>query len=798
MYKGNYIILILIILLSAIPAHSGQYPHTVAGLSSSDQINCKDCHEFHGDPSWGTGGVDLDNTYWNKLCYSCHNDVIAPSRAPHSSLQTDTSYGNWAVECKTCHDPHEHEQIGWGASSYLYSSTVSNVLIDTPVAGQSTIVDASPSWTDGEFDASGDDFFVVAGDVNDLVDNVYKVISNSGSNLVVEGTVDTTKTSAGDTFAIILGKLVRSTVVLDQIVTYTGVSTSVTSNSITESGAGWTPDQFVGLKLIPNAKLLNPIAYDITSNTSDTIYVSGTFSANAGDPFQVVGGIAGATPVIKSGNKSVRFFNRTGTNSFADGDTTYDGICEVCHTQTTYHRNNSSGNHTHNAGTQCTQCHDHTSGFKGAGDCISCHSTQQGTSRRDVSPDFAKTSHHVSTGMPTDVLTCMACHGNLLADRGHPGSATTDPITELEDADTAGTYYTIDPSTSDANLATFCISCHDSDGASRLGANAMQPFADSGDTTAPPNIASAWGNTYNHSANATCNDCHGDNAAAGTTLDPKYNLHGSSNSKILREATEYDTCVTSGCHGSGGSATTDMTVELSGTGGKHPIGSAVTPNSTTLQGDTNGDLFVNGWTKDSVAQCSDCHGMNQAGTNNVGPRGPHGSAYQFMLRGVDSSINTVTSGRAYGTPTNADAAGEVYAREAFCINCHASDVYGIGLGGTAANRTAYVPSNNNLSYILHYSTFKADRCGNPDGASVGGTNNQVGSKQKIGCTNCHAGAGWNYGGHSSTGPLGKGNGGFVNGNSWDNSTPPGTRCYTGSGGAGATWNTCTKGDHGGY
>jgi hypothetical protein len=784
-FRAKYKILFILIGLTliALPVYSAHYPHTVVGLSSSNQINCKDCHEFHGDPSWGTGGFDLDNTFWDKLCYSCHNDVIAPSRSPHSSLQTDNSYGDWAVECKTCHDPHEHEQINWGASSYLYSSTVSNVLTDTPVAGQSTIVDASPSWTDGQFDASGDDFFVVAGDINEISNNVYKVISNSGSNLVVEGTVNTTKTSAGDTFAIILGKLVRATVVLDQIVTYTGVSTSVTSNSITETGAGWTTDQFAGLKLIPNAKLLNPIMYDITSNTSDTIYVSGTFSVTAGDPFQVVGGIINSPSgtITKTGNKSVRFFNRTGTNSFADGDSTYDGICEVCHTQTNYHRNNSSGDHTHNVGTTCTQCHDHTQGFKGAGDCISCHSTQQGTARRDVSPDFAKTSHHVSTGMPTNVLTCEACHGDLLTDRSHPGSATADPNTEVEDADTAGTYYTIDPSTADANLATFCLSCHDADGASRLGTNANKPFTDSGDNTAPPNINLAWTNTYNHSANATCNDCHGDNSAAGTTLDPKYNMHGSANNTILRESTEYDTCVTSGCHGDG-TATTQFPQELSGTGGKHPIGSAVTPNSTVLQGDT-GERFVNGWTKDSIAQCSDCHGMNQAGSINVGPRGPHGSAYRFMLRGVDTSISTG------GTPTNSDAT-MAYEVENFCINCHNARVYGLGSENSVKNR-GLAPDQANLSAIQHYSTFRT-QCGATD------LEKGQGSKQNIGCTNCHAGAGWNYGGHSSTGPLGKFNAGFMNGNSWDNSTPPGTKCYTGSGGAGATWNTCGRGDHGGY
>ena len=71
--------------------------------------------------------------------------------------------------------------------------------------------------------------------------------------------------------------------------------------------------------------------------------------------------------------------------SFADndqdgtGDGVYDGICEVCHTQTTYHRNNSSSDHSHNTGTTCTKCHAHDKKFKGEGACVDCHSSSVGS-----------------------------------------------------------------------------------------------------------------------------------------------------------------------------------------------------------------------------------------------------------------------------------------------------------------------------------------------------------------------------------------------------------------------------------
>lgn len=54
-------------------------------------------------------------------------------------------------------------------------------------------------------------------------------------------------------------------------------------------------------------------------------------------------------------------------HSFADADQDgngiYDGACEVCHTQTRFHRNNSSGNHSHQAGRTCTNCHAHDNYF---------------------------------------------------------------------------------------------------------------------------------------------------------------------------------------------------------------------------------------------------------------------------------------------------------------------------------------------------------------------------------------------------------------------------------------------------
>ncbi len=82
-------------------------------------------------------------------------------------------------------------------------------------------------------------------------------------------------------------------------------------------------------------------------------------------------------------DSQVKFLDQTGTNSYADGDTTYNGVCEVCHTQTAYHKNDSSGDHTHYTSETCRTCHSHLEGFghggaTAGGDCIECHGHDAG------------------------------------------------------------------------------------------------------------------------------------------------------------------------------------------------------------------------------------------------------------------------------------------------------------------------------------------------------------------------------------------------------------------------------------
>ena len=119
------------------------YPHC-----STYDIACLSCHYMFEDlytlgwPDWVTHEpTDIDDTPYNNLCRSCHNDVRAPDVKTHSSLTTDDVYGNWSIECRFCHEPHHQWQL-WehGTESYCYSGTSTSITFNT-------LTESGAGWT---------------------------------------------------------------------------------------------------------------------------------------------------------------------------------------------------------------------------------------------------------------------------------------------------------------------------------------------------------------------------------------------------------------------------------------------------------------------------------------------------------------------------------------------------------------------------------------------------------------------------------------------------------------------------
>ena len=148
-----------------------------------------------------------------------------------------------------------------------------------------------------------------------------------------------------------------------------------------------------------------------------------------------------------SGAREVFFTAETGDSSFADGDAVYDGICEVCHTNTKYHRNNSSGNHNHNASDNCMSCHNHKDSFEHGGSgsgCISCHGHNAGYEYAPglfCSGDGTAETHSTHTENDADDLkgpfiTCDACHDTSDYPNFKSGTdANADGVFDLSETD---------------------------------------------------------------------------------------------------------------------------------------------------------------------------------------------------------------------------------------------------------------------------------------------------------------------------------------------------------------------------
>ena len=321
-----------------------------------------------------------------------------------------------------------------------------------------------------------------------------------------------------------------------------------------------------------------------------------------------------------TGLKTVVFTARTGTNSFADGNTTYDGVCEVCHTQTAQHRADGSAGQ-HNAAADCTACHRHDTGFQGAGGCTGCHNTPQDNGdgvpvggRRAVVGEFARASHHVSV-TPADSIPdgdCTTCHDMAQHQQGS---------VRLKNADNAGIVYALtgDPaidSTEAAKLTAFCLACHDAD-----AAGGSPPFSDG--LTPPVIDNNAW-MTSSHENSAAIVGCfgsgafgchatgHGSEKANLLGLQPSAPADSGGGSTNTTYYEEEGFCFN--CHRSGGvAATKDMLTRFSSAINwvDQPAGLYASSNLNDRH-DVQHQAQVQGGIKIECTDCHDPHAANPA------------------------------------------------------------------------------------------------------------------------------------------------------------------------------------------
>jgi hypothetical protein len=220
---------------------------------------------------------------------------------------------------------------------------------------------------------------------------------------------------------------------------------------------------------------------------------------------------ADTTKYVAGAQEDALFQANTGFFAYADGNQPWNGLCQTCHLNTDRHTNDfdvPATPHSHEVAAACTTCHTHEGdglvdedGFTPqGGDCIGCHSKGQGPRRQitESSPgagdgefSTAFRSHHVNDGTGTQIATpwdCVVCHaeGDVLTGSPNDTYHKKDGV-QLKDVDT-GAVYTDWSGLTPQQRSDFCLSCHDSDGATIITARtdpdpdattvALNPFND--------------------------------------------------------------------------------------------------------------------------------------------------------------------------------------------------------------------------------------------------------------------------------------------------------------------------------
>jgi predicted CxxxxCH...CXXCH cytochrome family protein len=286
------------------------WPHNEQMQGGKEAIGCDKCHFVFGTaesllPPWITYDntpPNIDNTHSNALCWSCHNDDDAPFVRTHSSQQIDNSYSDWTVECEVCHWPHDHQQsLVYGSNAYIFSGN------STGISG-TELEDNDETWGIDQFK----DMLLIPNTGQQTTESnryMYRILSNTNTTIAVEGNIDLTKASPGNQYAVIYGKLVRSTI--DVL-------------KITDQNTAWPPDE--------------------TDRTVE-------FFNNSGGPDSFADGAAPFNGICEVCHRETQKPPLTGIARYRYNE----------HTDT------------HNEGTNCTSCHLHLEGMSPEGACNVCH-----------------------------------------------------------------------------------------------------------------------------------------------------------------------------------------------------------------------------------------------------------------------------------------------------------------------------------------------------------------------------------------------------------------------------------------
>jgi hypothetical protein len=459
--------------------------------NTSNHIDCGSCHGetvVLNSPFW------TESSDYDKICTDiCHTepsggpytDKSAPRVITHSSQNTSTKYGTWTKQCRDCHNPHYQRQK-------VYKNTdASNLYLATGKI-QSCVY-------------NGDNISTFTYSSSPPI--TYKTETGWDATILAKKTGD----YRGAILFPNIGKLAYN---------YPITAVNPGANTITVNG-------------------------DLTTECNNNYFNSTTFAVIYGQYIKD----SILTDEVSGTYSPVKFFDQTGKNSYADADTTYNGICEVCHTQTenpqthvARYRNTGNEDTGHYPGQYCIPCHPHTEGFKGSESpggfsCEGCHSDlwgyMNGTTGyhhylNNTGATYANISQSVTMGDTSDTnrncLMCHADHNIFRQDLNPSGTRAANlraSISVTPSASDTSTYSNTDFDNAQPE-GGICISCH--------ATEQTKSYAQADNTTKTPVIdkakfANSAGihnypvtSTFTRDSstfNANCSKCHND------TLNPK-------------------------------------------------------------------------------------------------------------------------------------------------------------------------------------------------------------------------------------------------------------------------------------
>jgi len=388
----------------------------------------------------------------------------------------------------------------------------------------------------------------------------------------------------------------------------------------------------------------------------------------------------------------------------------------------------------------CVGCHDVARKFTGGAEGTP-HATAfvDNVGVRAVTGEFAKWSHHV-TGVALKDAHCAACHlegkvvdGQVVVDKT---KHMADKYTHLRNADTDADYQW-NPSAPDHTLMdNFCMSCHDSNGATSIASVAVQAvintngYAASGKTASPGNpFGDTISNRYDKMQRPAVVDAKGQfdlsNPSHHAVMGKKYNKRTRVvNANDPRAMTAAEVAAFTNNSGAVANVKTvgarstiyDSRAVRTAAGTGHNAAYNVSKFVESYQ--TLSPAVVGSTDKtlgdDSVLHCGDCHTVGQYRQADVGvlPKnaaaiGAHGSNNEYMLR---NSVGTDERhvGQTYNSLNGVNYFTNPNAPLLVCFNCHSYQNYGsIGnsTGATGTNHAGEYANSNRCNGPVNTITF---------------------------------------------------------------------------------------------